>query len=124
MSISKVKVPDIGDFKNVEVIEVLCKEGQSVAVEDPLITIESDKATIDVPSPLAGRILSIKIKSGDKVSEGNLILELDTINHTPDELVNQIISLLNINHEWLHKLSKKTYPKCHQSWGSNNENLL
>ena len=79
MSISKVKVPDIGDFKNVEVIEVLCKEGQSVAVEDPLITIESDKATIDVPSPLAGRILSIKIKSGDKVSEGNLILELDTI---------------------------------------------
>ena len=74
MSISKVKVPDIGDFKNVEVIEVLCKEGQSVAVEDPLITIESDKATIDVPSPLAGRILSIKIKSGDKVSEGNLIL--------------------------------------------------
>ena len=51
-------------------------------------------------------------------------LELDTINHSPDELVNQIISLLNISHEWLHKLSKKTYPKCHQSWGSNNENLL
>ena len=79
MSISKVKVPDIGDFKDVEVIEVMCKEGQSIAVEDPLITIESDKATIDVPSPLAGRILSIKIKSGDKVSEGNLILELDTV---------------------------------------------
>ena len=79
MSISKVKVPDIGDFKDVEVIEVICKEGQSIAVEDPLITIESDKATIDVPSPLAGRILSIKIKSGDKVSEGNLILELDTV---------------------------------------------
>ena len=85
MSISKVKVPDIGDFKNVEVIEVLCKEGQSVAVEDPLITIESDKATIDVPSPLAGRILSIKIKSGDKVSEGNIILELDTINTSEPE---------------------------------------
>ena len=79
MSISKVKVPDIGDFKDVEVIEVMCKEGQSIAVEDPLITIESDKATIDVPSPLAGRILSINIKSGDKVSEGNLILELDTV---------------------------------------------
>ena len=79
MSISKVKVPDIGDFKDVEVIEVICKEGQSIAVEDPLITIESDKATIDVPSPLAGKILSIKIKSGDKVSEGNLILELDTV---------------------------------------------
>ena len=78
MSISEVKVPDIGDFQDVEVIEVICQEGQSVAVEDPLITLESDKATMDVPSPLAGRILSIKIKSGDKVSEGNLILELET----------------------------------------------
>ena len=78
MSISEVKVPDIGDFQDVEVIEVICKEGQSVAVEDPLITLESEKATIDVPSPLAGRILRIKIKAGDKVSEGNLILELET----------------------------------------------
>ena len=78
MSISEVKVPDIGDFQDVEVIEVICQEGQSVAVEDPLITLESEKATMDVPSPLAGRILSIKIKSGDKVSEGNLILELET----------------------------------------------
>ena len=77
MSIFEVKVPDIGDFQDVEVLEVICKEGQSVAVEDPLITLESDKATMDVPSPLAGRILSIKIKSGDKVSEGNLILELE-----------------------------------------------
>ena len=77
MSISEVKVPDIGDFQDVEVIEVICKEGQSVAVEDPLITLESDKATMDVPSPLAGRILSIKIKSGDKVSQGNPILELE-----------------------------------------------
>ena len=77
MSISEVKVPDIGDFQDVEVIEVICQEGQSVAVEDPLITLESEKATMDVPSPLAGRILSIKIKSGDKVSEGNLILELE-----------------------------------------------
>ena len=67
MSISEVKVPDIGDFQEVEVIEVICKEGQSVAVEDPLITLESDKATMDIPSPMAGRILSIKIKSGDKV---------------------------------------------------------
>ena len=77
MSISEVKVPDIGDFQDVDVIEVICKEGQSVAVEDPLITLESDKATMDVPSPVAGKILSIKIKSGDKVSEGNLILELE-----------------------------------------------
>jgi dihydrolipoamide dehydrogenase len=78
MSISEVKVPDMGDFHDVEVIEVICQEGQSVAVEDSLITLESEKATMDVPSPLAGKILSIKIKSGDKVSEGNLILELET----------------------------------------------
>ena len=78
MSISEVKVPDIGGFQDVEVIEVICKVGQSVAVEDPLITLESDKATMDVPSPLTGRILSIKIKSGDKVSEGNSILELES----------------------------------------------
>ena len=85
MSISEVKVPDIGDFQDVEVIEVICKEGQSVAVEDPLITLESDKATMDVPSPLAGRILSIKIKSGDKVSEGNLILELELSGESEQE---------------------------------------
>jgi len=78
MKVSDVKVPDIGDFQNVEVIEVICKEGQLVAVEDPLITIESEKATMDIPSPLAGRIISIKIKPGEKVSKGNLILELET----------------------------------------------
>ena len=77
MSIFEVKVPDIGDFQDVEVVEVICKEGQAVKVEDSLITLESDKATMDVPSPLAGRIISIKLKSGDKVSEGNLILELE-----------------------------------------------
>ena len=85
MSISEVKVPDIGDFQDVEVIEVICKEGQSVAVEDPLITLESDKATMDVPSPLAGKILSINIKSGDKVSEGNLILELEPTGESEPE---------------------------------------
>ncbi len=78
MSISEVKVPDIGDFQDVEVLELMCKEGQSIDVEDPLVTIESEKATMDVPSPLAGKIIKINIKTGDKVSEGDLILELDT----------------------------------------------
>ena len=63
MRIYEIKVPNIGDFQDIEVIEVICKEGQFVAVEDPLITLESDKATMDVPSPLAGRILSIKTVS-------------------------------------------------------------
>ena len=90
MSISEVKVPDIGDFQDVEVLEVICKEGQSIAVEDPLITLESEKATMDVPSPLEGRILSIKIKSGDKVSEGNLILEIETSGTSEPETNNLI----------------------------------
>ena len=59
MSISEVKVPDIGDFQDVEVLELMCKEGQSIDVEDPIITIESEKATMDVPSPLAGKIIKI-----------------------------------------------------------------
>ena len=78
MSISEVKVPNIGDFQDVEVLELMCKEGQSIDVEDALITIESEKATMDVPSPLAGKIIKINVKTGDKVSEGDLILELET----------------------------------------------
>ena len=61
MSISEVKVPDIGDFQDVEVLELMCKEGQSIDVEDPIITIESEKATMDVPSPLAGKIIKINV---------------------------------------------------------------
>jgi pyruvate dehydrogenase E2 component (dihydrolipoamide acetyltransferase) len=74
----EVKVPDIGDFKDVPVIEVLVKPGDSVKPEDALVTLESDKATMDVPSPAAGVVKALKIKVGDKVSEGTLILILDT----------------------------------------------
>ena len=73
----EVKVPDIGDFKDVPVIEVLVKPGDTVRAEDALITLESDKATLDVPSPAAGIVGDIKLKVGDKVSEGVLILMLD-----------------------------------------------
>ena len=76
MSLIDVKVPDIGEFQDVEVIEVICKVGETVAAEDPLISMESDKATMDVPSPVAGEICEIKVKAGDKVSEGSLILKL------------------------------------------------
>ncbi len=72
-----VKVPDIGDFKEVAVIEVLVKPGDTVAPEQSLITVESDKATMEIPSPAAGRIAAVKIKVGDKVSEGSPILELE-----------------------------------------------
>ena len=73
----EVKVPDIGDFKNVPVIEILVKPGDTVRAEDALITLESDKATLDVPSPMAGVVGEIKIKVGDAVSEGASILMLD-----------------------------------------------
>jgi pyruvate dehydrogenase E2 component (dihydrolipoamide acetyltransferase) len=72
-----VKVPDIGDFKEVEVIEVLVKPGDTVAAEQSLITVESDKATMEIPSPAAGRIMAMKLKVGDKVSEGSAILDLE-----------------------------------------------
>jgi len=74
----EVKVPDIGDFKDVPIIEVFVKQGDSVKAEDPLITLESDKATMDVPAPSAGTVKALKVKVGDKVSEGSAILTLET----------------------------------------------
>ena len=73
----EVKVPDIGDFKNIPVIEVLVKPGDTVAKEDSLVTLESDKATMEVPSPVAGVVKELKVKPGDKLSEGSLILTLE-----------------------------------------------
>jgi pyruvate dehydrogenase E2 component (dihydrolipoamide acetyltransferase) len=77
MSTIEVKVPDIGDFTDVPVIEVLVKPGDTVKAEDSLVTLESDKATMDVPAPAAGVIKSVAVKVGDKVGEGHLILTLE-----------------------------------------------
>ena len=74
--IKDVLVPDIGEFDAVEVIEVLVKSGDAVSVEDPLLTMESDKASMDVPSPFSGTVKTVKIKAGDKVSQNDLILTL------------------------------------------------
>ena len=76
-NVIEVKVPDIGEFKDVPVIEVLVKAGDSVKAEDSLITLESDKATMEVPSPAAGVVKELKVKVGDKVSEGSPVLVLD-----------------------------------------------
>jgi len=78
MARSEVKVPDIGDFKQVEVIEILVKPGDAVAKEQSLITLESDKATMEIPSPSDGIVQSIRVKVGDKVSQGSSILLLDS----------------------------------------------
>src|SRR5207253_2356898 len=72
-----VVVPDIGDFKEVEVIEVLVKPGDAVSKEQSLITLESDKATMEIPSPAAGVVKELKVKTGDKVSQGTPILVLE-----------------------------------------------
>src|SRR5437868_2977118 len=74
----EVKVPDIGDFKNVPVIEVMVKPGDTIKAEDSLITLESEKATIDVPAPSAGTGKEIRVKVGDKVSEGSLVLVMES----------------------------------------------
>lgn len=76
-SIKEVKVPDIGDFKEVDVIEILVKPGDSVAKEASLITVESDKATMEIPSPAAGVVKELRVKLGDKVAEGSMILLLE-----------------------------------------------
>ena len=74
---SEIRVPDIGDFDDVPVIEILVSVGDSVAVEDPLVTLESDKATMDVPAPFAGVVQELSVSVGDRVSQGSLLLKLD-----------------------------------------------
>jgi dihydrolipoamide dehydrogenase len=78
MATKEVKVPDIGDFADVPVITVFVKPGDTVAPDDPLVELESDKATIEVPSPMGGTVKEVKLKEGDKVSEGSVILVLET----------------------------------------------
>jgi pyruvate dehydrogenase E2 component (dihydrolipoamide acetyltransferase) len=76
-TLTKVEVPDIGDFDDVPVIEILVSVGDSVAVEDPLVTLESDKATMDVPAPLAGVVREISVSLGDRVAQGSVLMSLE-----------------------------------------------
>ncbi len=77
-----VKIPDIGDVDDVEIIEVLVSVGDTIALEDSLVTVESDKASMEIPSPAAGVITSLLVKTGDRVSEGSDILVLDVAGST------------------------------------------
>src|SRR5436309_2343404 len=72
-----IKVPDIGDFKEVEIIELLVKPGDTIKADQSLITVESDKASMEIPSSHAGVVKELKVKLGDKVSEGSVVLTLD-----------------------------------------------
>lgn len=78
MSIMEIKVPDIGDFSDVEIIEILVQPGDTLKAEDSILTLESDKATMDVPCPEAGQVAELLVKVGDRVSEGSAILRLET----------------------------------------------
>ena len=86
MSETKIKVPNIGDFKDVEVIEVLVLEGQTLKKNDPLITIESDKSSVEIPANLDGKSKTLKIKVGDKISESYLILILENTSQSQEKI--------------------------------------
>ena len=74
----KLLVPDIGDFENVEVIELLVKEGQDIKKNDPVVTIESDKSSVEIPSIFSGKVESVNVKVGDKVSKGDLLINISS----------------------------------------------
>ena len=79
MSLKEVLVPDIGNFDSVDVIEILVKAGDTIAKDDSLITVESDKASMDIPAPFAGVVKEVKIKVGDKIAQGHLLLTLEVV---------------------------------------------
>ena len=75
---TKITVPDIGDFENVEIIEILTKPGAIIKKNDPIVTLESDKSSVEVPSPFAGKISSLEVKMGDKVSKGSVLAVIES----------------------------------------------
>jgi len=113
MSDKEIKVPNIGEFKEVEVIEVLVSDGQSLSKNDPLITIESDKSSVEIPSSVNGKIKSVKIKVGDKVSQGDLILTLEESieeeKNIEKETIKEVEPVINQKHE--EKIEKVNPPQ-------------
>ena len=83
---TKITVPDIGDFEDVEIIEILAKPGDIIKKNDPIVTLESDKSSVEVPSPFSGKISSLEVKIGDKVSKGSVLAVIeDNKATTPEE---------------------------------------
>jgi len=115
MSITEIKVPNIGDFKDVEVIEILVSEGQTLKKNDPLVTIESDKSSVEIPSNFDGKVKTLKIKVGDKVSEGDLILILESTSQAQEKVQKKPI----IENEF--KKIQVTNPEIYQTETSQNK---
>ena len=114
----KLLVPDIGDFENVEVIEILVKPGDQIKENDPIVTIESDKSSVEIPSTIAGKVDSLAVKVGDKVSKGDLILTLSSnekkINETIPPVTEKIITKLFYYSDITIQFFKQTYIKISQ----------
>ena len=87
----KLLVPDIGDFENVEIIEILVKVGQEIRKDDPIITIESDKSSVEIPSTVDGKVVKIDVKIGDKVSKGDLLLTVNGLGSPISETEKDIV---------------------------------
>ena len=117
MSLIDLKVPNIGEFKDVEVIEVLVSEGQSIEKNDPLITIESDKSSIEIPSTEKGKVVNVTVKVGDKISEGSKILEIEVSKSSDAAKTNEII---NNNEQSLPKSDVKIEDRISQITPSQN----
>ncbi|MDC1166732.1 2-oxo acid dehydrogenase subunit E2 [Candidatus Pelagibacter sp.] len=117
MSLIDLKVPNIGEFKDVEVIEVLVSEGQSIEKNDPLITIESDKSSVEIPSTEKGKVVNVTVKIGDKISEGSKILEIEVSKSSDAAKTNEII---NNNEQSLPKSDVKIEDRISQITPSQN----
>ena len=121
MSLIDLKVPNIGEFKDVEVIEVLVSEGQSIEKNDPLITIESDKSSVEIPSTEKGKVVNVTVKVGDKISEGSKILEIEVSKSSDAAKTNEII---NNNEQSLPKSDVKIEDRISQITPSQNVSTI
>ncbi len=101
-----ISVPDIGDFKDVEIIEVLVKPGDQIKKNDPIVTLESDKSSVEVPSPYEGKISQLKVKIGDKVSEGSILATLDGGNEKKEEVAKPTKEITEIEEKPIPKMEK------------------
>ena len=101
-----ISVPDIGDFKDVEIIEVLVKPGDQVKKNDPIVTLESDKSSVEVPSPYEGKISQLKVKIGDKVSEGSILAILDGGNEKKEEVAKPTKEIIEVEEKPIPKMEK------------------
>ena len=101
-----ISVPDIGDFKDVEIIEVLVKPGDQIKKNDPIVTLESDKSSVEVPSPYEGKISQLKVKIGDKVSEGSILATLDGGNEKKEEAAKPTKEIIEVEEQPIPKMEK------------------